>query len=110
MTSSDSHSLGAEMNHMDVSSANGRLLNDICRALKHRRAKDGFSYSAHHAGRNDLNDPSTWNLPVYHGPGWLTKLSIARYLQAFPHYQDVLVEFGIDPSSIFVEENIIRAD
>ena len=95
---------------MDIANASGQVLNDICRMLKRRRAKEGFSYRTHHSGRNDPSDPSTWSLPVCHGPTWLTRLSIVRYLRAFPNYQDEIVQFGIDPASIFSEENVAQSD
>ena len=95
---------------MDIASANGRILNNICRALKYRRAEDGFSYRTLHAGRNDPHDPSTWNLPVCHSPTWIIRLSIIRYLHAFPNHQDMLLYFDIDPVSIFTEENAVQSD
>ncbi len=98
------------MNDMDIANATGRMLNNVCRALKQRRAQDGFSYRTRHAGRNDPSDPSTWSLPVCHGPTWLTELSIVRYLRAFPDYQDVLAQFDIDPVSTFVEEDAPHSD
>jgi hypothetical protein len=89
---------------MDLTKANGRTLNEICRTLKRRRAEEGFSYRTHHAGRNDPADPSTWSLPVCHGPTWITALSIIHYLRAFPHYCDVLSQFGVDIESILSED------
>ena len=91
---------------MNIADVNGQTLNEICRALKSRRAEDGFSYRTRHAGRNDPDDPSTWSLPVYHGPTWITALSIIRYLRAFPRYRDVLCQFGVDPKCILNEEDI----
>ncbi len=91
---------------MNFSEANGQILNDICRALKLRRAEDGFSYRTHSAGRNDPDDPSTWNLPVYHCSVWIVKLSIIHYLRAFPHYCDVLPQFGINPESVFAQGDL----
>ena len=88
---------------MDIVNVDGQTLNEICRALKYRRAEDGFSYRTHHAGRNDPVDPSTWSLPVYHGSKWNTISSITRYLQAFPHYRDVLLQFDVDPDSLMAE-------
>ena len=86
---------------MDIASVDGRTLNEVCRALKQRRAADGFSYRTRHAGRNDPSDPSTWILPVHHSPTWIIALSVIRYLRAFPRYQDVLSHFGIDADSVF---------
>ena len=90
---------------MNIEDVNSRTLNEICRMLKRRRAEDGFSYRTRHAGRNEPNDPSTWSLPIHHGPAWITSLSIVRYLQAFPRYRDVLAQFDIDPRSVFSRED-----
>ena len=90
---------------MNIANVNGRTLNEICRMLKRRRAEDGFSYRTHHAGQNDPEDPSTWNLPVGHGLTWITALSIVRYLRAFPRYRGVLSQLGIDLDSILAEDS-----
>lgn len=92
---------------MDIRHASGRTLNEICRELKRRRAEDGFSYRTHYADRNDLTDPSTWSLSVYHGPTWITALGIIRYLRAFPRYQAVLSHFGIDVEGVLTEQGEI---
>lgn len=89
---------------MNIKDANGRTLNEICRALKRRRAKDGFTYRTRNSGLNDPSDPSTWRLPVYHGKASIISTSIVSYLRAFPWYSDALPQFGIDPASIFAEE------
>jgi len=86
---------------MNITNASSKTLNEICRALKRRRADDGFSYRTQHAGRNDPANPSTWSLPVYHYPVWIAKSSIIRYLLTFPQYQDVLPQFGINPESVY---------
>jgi hypothetical protein len=91
---------------MDSTNASGKTLNEICRTLKRRRAEDGFSYRTHDAGRNDLADPSTWSLPVYHCSTWYLVSCIVRYLHAFPNYQSVLSQFGVDPQSIFSEDGV----
>src|SRR5574341_2674093 len=90
----------SRINDMDITTINSRTLNDICRALKHRRVEDGFSYRTRHAGRNDPIDPSTWNLPVYHCPVWFARFSMISYLTAFPRYRDVLSQFRINPESV----------
>jgi hypothetical protein len=95
------------MDKMDIANVDGRTLNEICRQLKRRRASDGFSYRAYHAGQNDPTDPATWDLPVYHGASWNTALSIVRYLRAFPRYRDALLQFSIDPNSIFAEDGTV---
>ena len=92
---------------MDIVSADGQTLREVCRTLKRSRTEDGFSYRTHHAGQDDPLDPSTWNLPVYHGAKWATIMSLKRYLRAFPKYQSVLSEFGIDVQSLFVEDRFL---
>ena len=92
---------------MNIADVVGRTLTEICRALKVRRAGDGYSYRTHHAGQNDPTDPSTWNLPVYHCPVWLARSSIIRYLIAFARYVDVLSQFGVAPDTILVEGGAI---
>jgi hypothetical protein len=94
------------MGKMDIADASGQTLNEICRTLKRRRAEDGFSYRTYDAGRNDPTDPSTWSLPVYHGSTWSSVSCIVRYLRAFPNYQSVLSQFGVDPQSIFSEDGV----
>jgi hypothetical protein len=88
---------------VDIKSVSAQTLHEICRTLKSRRANDGYSYRTHHAGRNDLSDPSTWNLPVYHGSTWVATECIIQYLHTFPHYRDVLSQFGIDDQSMLKE-------
>src|SRR3972149_8009762 len=90
-----SSAMRARVTVMDAPTANGHTLNEICRALKRRRAEDGFSYRTHHAGRNDPSDPSTWDLPVRHCSSWIAALSVAQYLHTFPQYKDVLSQFGV---------------
>lgn len=92
---------------MDIANVNSQTLNEICRMLKRCRAEEGFSYRTHHSGKNDPKDPSTWSLPVCHGPAWITALSIIQYLRAFPRYQKVLSQFGINPKSILTEYNVL---
>ena len=80
---------------MDIANANGNIMNEICRELKRRRARDGFSYRAWHAGQNDPKNPSTWDLPVRHTTTWISALCIIQYLRTFPQYLNVLDEFNI---------------
>ena len=91
---------------MDIANVSGRTLNEICRMLKRRRAEDGFSYRTRDAGRNDPADPSTWGLPIYHGSTWSIVSCIVLYLRTFPKYQSVLSQFGVDPKSIFPEDDV----
>jgi len=83
-----------------ITNVNSRTLSEICRALKLRGAEDEFSYRTRHIGQNDPDDPSTWNLPVYHCPVWFARFSIVSFLIVFPRYRDVLSQFGINPESI----------
>jgi hypothetical protein len=93
---------------MDIMNVNGRTLREICRTLKQCRAEDGFSYRTFNAGQDDPSNPSTWSLPVYHGSKWATMLNLKRYLQAFPKYQSILAQFGIDPQSLLVEDHVFE--